>query len=124
MGGRSRQNRLRWRKNPCFSILERLERRDLMTSDFSLIWPMGGNSASTYTEHTPSIMSIDLNGDFGRVDRHAPVFAANSGFADLSEGWNGGYGRNILIDSGNGLKTRVAHLSKAYITDGYVTQDN
>ncbi len=36
----------------------------------------------------------------------------------VQAGWNGGYGRSILIDHGNGLKTRYGHLSKIYIKVG------
>jgi murein DD-endopeptidase MepM/ murein hydrolase activator NlpD len=35
-----------------------------------------------------------------------------------SSGWNVGYGNCILIDHGNGLKTRYAHLSKIYVRVG------
>ncbi len=36
----------------------------------------------------------------------------------VEAGWNGGYGNCILIDHGNGLKTRYAHLSKIYVRIG------
>jgi murein DD-endopeptidase MepM/ murein hydrolase activator NlpD len=36
----------------------------------------------------------------------------------VETGWNGGYGNCILIDHGNGLKTRYAHLSKIYVRVG------
>lgn len=36
----------------------------------------------------------------------------------VEAGWNGGYGYCILLDHGNGLKTRYAHLSKIYARIG------
>ncbi|NLY76002.1 MAG: M23 family metallopeptidase [Firmicutes bacterium] len=36
----------------------------------------------------------------------------------VEAGWNGGYGNCILIDHGNGLKTRYAHLSRLYVQVG------
>jgi len=36
----------------------------------------------------------------------------------VEAGWNGGYGNCILIDHGNGLKTRYAHLSRINVRVG------
>lgn len=36
----------------------------------------------------------------------------------VEAGWNGGYGNCILIDHGDGLKTRYAHLSRIYVRVG------
>ncbi len=36
----------------------------------------------------------------------------------VESGWNGGYGKCILLDHGNGLKTRYAHLSKINVRVG------
>ncbi|PKM89534.1 MAG: hypothetical protein CVU87_05135 [Firmicutes bacterium HGW-Firmicutes-12] len=63
----------------------------------------------------------------GRKTYHDGVdIAANSGngvyaYTDgkvIEAGWNGGYGNCILIDHGNGLKTRYAHLSSIYVKVG------
>lgn len=40
----------------------------------------------------------------------------------VQAGWNGGYGNCILIDHGNGLKTRYAHLSKINVRVGQRVQ--
>jgi len=36
----------------------------------------------------------------------------------VSAGWNGGYGRMVEIDHGNGLTTRYAHLSRILVSKG------
>ena len=49
---------------------------------------------------------IDFRGDVGE-----PVHATAAGTVDIA-GWNGGYGKMVEIDHGNGLATRYAHLSE------------
>ena len=46
-----------------------------------------------------------------------PIFASASGTVVEVE-WEGGYGLNVVIDHGNGYKTRYAHLSQALVTVG------
>ncbi len=38
----------------------------------------------------------------------------------VHEGWNGGYGKTILIDHGNGYISRYAHLSNFYVENGQI----
>jgi murein DD-endopeptidase MepM/ murein hydrolase activator NlpD len=47
----------------------------------------------------------------------SPVYAYAAGKI-VEAGWNGGYGKCILIDHGNGLKTRYGHLSTIYVRVG------
>ena len=55
------------------------------------------------------------------IDIAAPhgntVYAYTDGVV-VEAGWNGGYGYCILIDHGDGLKTRYAHLSRIYVRVG------
>jgi len=46
-----------------------------------------------------------------------PVYVYTDGKV-VQAGWNGGYGLSILVDHGNGLQTRYAHLSKIYVKVG------
>ncbi len=48
------------------------------------------------------------------------VVAPASGVVRIADdnGWNGGYGKEILIDHGNGWSTRVAHLSSVRVNVG------
>lgn len=55
------------------------------------------------------------------IDIAAPhgntVYAYTDGVV-VEAGWNGGYGYCILIDHGDGLKTRYAHLSRIFVRVG------
>jgi murein DD-endopeptidase MepM/ murein hydrolase activator NlpD len=53
-----------------------------------------------------------------------PVYAAASGTVMTAEGgWNGGYGLNVLVNIGNNMTLRYAHLSKYLVSAGQqVTQ--
>jgi murein DD-endopeptidase MepM/ murein hydrolase activator NlpD len=55
---------------------------------------------------------IDFHGTQGD-----PIRATASGTVTLA-GWNGGYGRLVEIDHGNGLATRYGHLSEIDVTAG------
>ncbi|MDN2579216.1 M23 family metallopeptidase [Aquibium sp. ELW1220] len=52
-----------------------------------------------------------------RASVGVPVRASGAGTV-LKAGWNGGYGRMVEIDHGNGLTTRYAHLSKLKVAEG------
>ena len=48
-----------------------------------------------------------------------PVHAAADGVViQISTGWSGGYGNEIVISHGGGVATRYGHLSKIYISVG------
>ncbi|HEX2215781.1 MAG TPA: M23 family metallopeptidase [Xanthobacteraceae bacterium] len=51
-----------------------------------------------------------------RAAHGEPVRATATGKV-VSAGWNGGYGRMIEIDHGNGLSTRYAHLSEILVKE-------
>jgi len=55
---------------------------------------------------------VDIAAAYGTA-----VYAYSSGRV-VEAGWNGGYGYNIVLDHGNGLKTRYAHLSKISVKYG------
>ncbi|MEZ5811399.1 MAG: M23 family metallopeptidase [Rhizobiaceae bacterium] len=46
-----------------------------------------------------------------------PVKATGAGTV-VSAGWNGGYGRMVEIDHGNGISTRYAHMSRIRVKEG------
>ncbi|MFC0207731.1 M23 family metallopeptidase [Chelativorans intermedius] len=52
-----------------------------------------------------------------RARQGAPIRATGAGTV-VSAGWNGGYGRMVEIDHGDGLTTRYAHLSRILVKPG------
>ncbi|MDE1902543.1 MAG: M23 family metallopeptidase [Alphaproteobacteria bacterium] len=55
---------------------------------------------------------IDLDAEIGTA-----VHATAPGTVDFA-GWDGGYGRMVEIDHGNGIRTRYAHLSRILVRIG------
>jgi Membrane proteins related to metalloendopeptidases len=78
-----------------------------------LRWPCGGYVSSPYGYRSRGFHTgIDLAGNSG-----SPFIAAASGTV-VEAGWAGGYGKMILIDHGNGVKTRYAHASTILVSTG------
>jgi murein DD-endopeptidase MepM/ murein hydrolase activator NlpD len=55
---------------------------------------------------------IDLRSHYGE-----PVRATAAGKVTIA-GWNGGYGKLVEIDHGNGLATRYGHMSEILVSEG------
>lgn len=76
-----------------------------------LLWPTPGHVITQYFSwrHT----GLDIDGNYS-----SPLYAAEDGVVEYA-GWNkGGYGLMILINHGNGLKTRYGHASKIFVQVG------
>jgi murein DD-endopeptidase MepM/ murein hydrolase activator NlpD len=60
-------------------------------------------------------MGVDVAGPIG-----TPVYAAHSGTVEqvISGGWDGGYGNNVWINNGDGVKTHYAHLNGINVSAG------
>ena len=52
-----------------------------------------------------------------RAQTGAPILATAAGVVTKA-GWNGGYGRLVEIDHGNGFSTRYGHMSKVLVAEG------
>ena len=83
------------------------------------LWPLLGRIMSGYggrqdpfsgegATHT----GVDISAQVG-----TPVKAAADGIITHAE-WSAGYGRMVVIDHGNGLQTRYAHLSRFEVVPG------
>ncbi len=74
-------------------------------------WPVGGHVTQRYWH---GHRAIDVGARNG-----APIVAADSGFVvKASHGWNGGYGRMVMIDHGNGIVSLYAHMNTIYVRQG------
>jgi len=74
-----------------------------------LDWPVYGPISQYYRSGHPA---IDITGKTGTSLR-----ASDSGYV-VSAGWNGGYGKCIVIDHGNGYSTRYAHCNSLNVSVG------
>ena len=82
-------------------------------SSTGIAWPLRGPINSSYGSRGGSFHSgIDIGGGTG-----SSYSAAASGKV-VAAGWGGGYGNMILIDHGNGVRTRYAHSSKLLVSIG------
>lgn len=76
-----------------------------------LLWPTVLRVINQYYgwRHT----GVDIDGDYTDA-----IYAADDGVVEKS-GWNsGGYGLMIMLDHGNGMKTRYGHASKLFVQEG------
>ncbi len=76
-----------------------------------LLWPTAQHIITQYYgwRHT----GVDLDGDYTDA-----IYASADGTIETA-GWNsGGYGLQIVIDHGNGYKTRYGHTSKMFVGVG------
>lgn len=78
-----------------------------------IAWPLRGPINSPFGSRWGSFHNgIDIGGGIG-----SSYSAAASGKV-VEAGWGGGYGNMILIDHGNGVRTRYAHSSKLLVSVG------
>lgn len=76
-----------------------------------LLWPTDSHAINQYFgwKHT----GVDIHGRYNNA-----IYASEDGVVETS-GWNsGGYGLQIVINHGNGMKTRYAHASKIFVKSG------
>jgi len=83
------------------------------------IWPVNGRLMAGYGVRSDPFSGegamhtgIDISAPVG-----TPVHAAADGII-LHAGWNGGYGRCVIVDHGNGYQTWYAHLSRMDVIEG------
>ena len=74
------------------------------------VWPTGGTITQRFSWYHPG---LDI------ANRSLPgVVAADAGVIEFA-GWDSaGYGNMVLIDHGNGYKTRYGHLSQIFVVRG------
>lgn len=74
------------------------------------VWPSTSRRITQYFSwrHT----GLDIGAPSG-----TPIYALDDGRVELA-GWSTGYGYNIVLDHGNGVKTRYGHSRKLYVKVG------
>lgn len=75
-----------------------------------MAWPTEGSRITQYYSwrHT----GLDIANKTG-----TPLYAAEAGTVEFS-GWSNGYGYNVVVNHGDGKKTRYAHASKLFVEVG------
>lgn len=107
-------------KSSVIQLLGEVEGRSGTLAGFPDLWPTeGGVISSTYGGRSNPVMGsyeyhsgVDIAVDFG-----TPVYAAAAGDVEQA-GLNGGYGRYVRIDHGNGYKTAYGHMSGLAVAAG------
>ncbi len=84
----------------------------------TLLWPVagGGKTSQRFSYRHPA---YDIT--YGSDTLHPNILAAEDGKvveAYNDGGWHGGYGNVIVIDHGDGVKTRYAHNDTVYVSVG------
>lgn len=75
--------------------------------------PFGGRQNPTSRGHSSEFHTgVDIGGTYG-----TPVHAAAAGYVEFA-GWDGNYGKLIILNHGNGYKSYYGHNSKLLINEG------
>jgi murein DD-endopeptidase MepM/ murein hydrolase activator NlpD len=96
-----------------------VEKRAALVAATPSIWPAYGPLSAAFGQRDDPISGgrathtgIDISSDKGR-----PVRASAAGKVE-STGWNGDYGKMVVIDHGFGIVTRYAHLADFAVQPG------
>lgn len=107
-------------KKSVSELLGEVEGKSGAAASFPDKWPTdGGVISSNYGARTGPIEGgydwhpgIDIAVDFG-----TPIYATAAGTIEQA-GWNGGYGRYVRINHGNGYQTAYGHMSGIAVAAG------
>ena len=90
----------------------------IAAADGALCWPLPG-----HTYISCHFGEVDAFGNAGHrgtdipAPEGTPILAAHSGTV-LVSGWKDSYGNQVLLDNGEGLSTRYAHMTQTAVTAG------
>lgn len=91
--------------------LKQVESPDLGNGPVTFIWP-------TTTKNITQGYSSRHTGLDISDSKLEPIYASAGGFVEVSGYQANGYGNTIIINHGNGYKTRYAHASELYVQAG------
>ena len=109
--------RIAYKKENLYNMLNELSN----VGDGTFGWPLDGGEISSFYGYRADPFGsgggdfhpgLDIAQSYG-----SPVKAACAGTVEQS-GWNGGYGRYIRIDHGNGTETAYGHMSALVVEPG------
>ncbi len=107
-------------KKSVSELLSEVEGKSGAAATFPDKWPTdGGVISSNYGARTGPIEGgydwhpgIDIAVEFG-----TPIYATAAGTVEMA-GWNGGYGRYVRLNHGNGYQTAYGHMSGIAVATG------
>lgn len=86
------------------------------------LWPVTGRITSSFGERIDPIGDDVDEGEFHRgIDIAAPIGTAIHATGDgvvVSAGWGTGYGREVVLNHGNGITTLYAHMASMAVVPG------
>ncbi len=85
----------------------------IIPSGKGMMWPLASRRVTQYYNFRHH--AIDIGAPTG-----SPVYAADDGIVEIARpiGWNGGYGKMLVINHGGGLSTLYAHNSQLLVKLG------
>jgi murein DD-endopeptidase MepM/ murein hydrolase activator NlpD len=106
-------------KSASFSQVDHMYARRWQKNIVPTMWPVNGRLLSRFGEREDPFSGegalhsgVDISAAMG-----TPVHAAADGIVTRAE-YMGGYGRLVVIDHGNGMRTFYAHLSRFEVVPG------
>ncbi len=108
-------------KSASFSRLEHMYPRSWQKNTIPSLWPVNGTLLSRFGDREDPFnpeggshfhTGVDLSAAMG-----TPVHVAADGVVLTAE-YAGNYGRMVVVDHGNGMQTRYAHLSRFNVVPG------
>lgn len=106
-------------KSAQFSRIQRNFARQFHQNVMPSLWPVNGRLLSHFGMRQDPLRGggqyhpgVDIS-----ADMFTPVRTAADGVVSFA-GWNAGYGRVVVVDHGNGMRSLYAHLSRMNVLPG------
>ncbi len=102
-------------RKPKIATYSKVEvKRASVPSDYiggsALVWPLPIRNITQY--YSSRHRALDISNS-----QRPQFWSSGDGIIELS-GWDGAYGQSVVVNHGNGMKTRYAHASELYVSAG------